>query len=127
MKTLNVPSVLTHNGTITVSNSKTKQHRTFKIKTVKNGPLKGKRVLSMLIGPDNENDFIGIAFVTDFDIVVWKKYHNTQFEKCARVLLKLEKFELDVHFSTRCRVCNKTLTTPESIESGIGPICEGRV
>lgn len=30
-----------------------------------------------------------------------------------------------VQFSKRCRICNRRLTTPESIRLGIGPICAG--
>ena len=33
---------------------------------------------------------------------------------------------IEYQFASTCRVCNRKLTTPESIESGIGPICGGR-
>lgn len=117
-------SVLTHNGEITLTNPKTGNHRTFKIETVKDGPLAGKRILSMLIGPDNTKDYLGIAFVELSGIYVWKKHRNTLYEETAKCLLKIEKLGLISQFSTRCRVCDRKLTTPRSISLGIGPICE---
>lgn len=119
-------SVLTHNGEITLTNPKTGNHRTLKIKTVKNGNLKGKRILSLLIGSDNNHDYLPIGFVGDSGIYVWRKYQNSQYDKIAQCLLKIEKLGLISQFSTTCRVCNKLLTTPESISSGIGPKCGGR-
>jgi hypothetical protein len=122
---LTVPSVLTHNGIFTVYNPKTGNHRTFQIKTVKNGGLKGKRIISMLIGPDNTSDYLPIAFVTNYEIIPFKKYKGTQYEKLVNVLLNVEKFGMEVKASTKCRVCNRRLTTFESISSGIGKRCAG--
>lgn len=34
--------------------------------------------------------------------------------------------ELDVYHEGRCGKCGRRLTTPESIESGLGPVCGGR-
>ena len=123
---LTVPSVLTHNGVFTVYNPKTESHRTFQIKTVKNGGLKGKRIVSMLIGPDNTSDYLPIAFVTSYEIIPFKKYKGTQYEKLVKVLLNIEKFGMEVKASTKCRVCNRRLTTFKSISSGIGEVCASK-
>ena len=42
-------AIATHNGEITVHNTKTGGHRTFAIKTARRGGLKGKRILSVLV------------------------------------------------------------------------------
>jgi hypothetical protein len=120
-------SVLTHNGIFTVFNPKTGQHRTFQIKTVKKGGLKGKRIVSMLVGPNNESDYLPIAFVTNIGIFPFNKYKNTKFEKLVNVLLNIEKFGMEVKASTKCRVCNRRLTTNESIINGIGEICRKNI
>lgn len=39
-----------HNGYITIHNTNTGNHRTFRIETVKGGALDGKRIVSLLIG-----------------------------------------------------------------------------
>ena len=118
-------NVLSHNGIITISNPKTGNHRTFRIKTVKSGKLEGKRILSMLIGPNNEQDYLGIGFVGDDGIYIWNKYKNTMYEKTAKCLLKIEELGLISQFATKCRVCNRKLTRPDSILSGIGSKCAG--
>jgi Family of unknown function (DUF6011) len=123
-------TVATHNGTWTLTSPKTGEHRTFKISTVQKGNLEGKRVISMLIGQDNENDYLGFGFVReDGTIGVWRKHQGTQFEKFAD-LFDRETYwrNRGVEFlaDTRCRCCNRKLTDPISIETGIGPICAGR-
>lgn len=120
-----MPSVLTHNGIFTVYNPNTNQHRTFQIKTVKKGGLKGKRIISMLVGPNNESDYLPITFVTNIGIFPFKKYENTKFEKCVKVLLNTEKFGMEVKASTKCRVCNRRLTDNLSLKLGVGPVCRG--
>lgn len=117
-------SVLTHNGIITLENPQTGNHRTFKIKAVKNGPLAGKRIVSMLIGPNNEEDYLGIAFVDENGIHVWNKHKGTVYEKTVKCLLEIQKRGLVEHFETKCRRCNRTLTTVRSIKLGVGPECE---
>lgn len=120
-------NVLTHNGIVTLQNPKTGNHRTFKIHTVKKGALKGKRIISMLIGPNNEEDYLGIAFVDDSGIHVWNKHKNSLYEKTVKCLLKIEAMGLVAQFSGKCRVCNRKLTRPSSISSGIGEKCAGLI
>jgi hypothetical protein len=119
-------NIATHNGTWTVVSLKTGDHRTFKISTwtkKENTP----RVVSLLVGSDNESDYQSFGFVNLNGIYVWKKYRGTKFEQYARMLEKLpqhiENQLVDVHHEGRCRMCNRKLTTPESIENGIGPVC----
>lgn len=120
-------NIFSHNGIVTVKNPVTGNHRTFRIHTVKKGNLTGKRILSILIGPDNENDYLPIAFVGDKAIHIWKKYQLSQYERVALSLLKIEKFGFEVNFDGKCRVCNRTLTTPDSVELGIGPECRKKI
>lgn len=116
-------NVLTHNGEITLTNPKTGGHRTFRIKTCKQGNLEGKRILSMLIGQNNENDYLGIGFVTDEGIQIWRKHQGSLYEKAAKCLLRIEELGLIQNFEGKCRRCNRKLTVLESVQSGIGPEC----
>ena len=123
--------IKTHNGTITAE-SCTGEHRTFRIKTqakdAKFAP--GQRILSLLIGQDNVSDFKSFAFVRDDRICVWKKFRGTKFETLAKVVQDqdyfVQKFGFVYHSEGACRVCNRKLTTPDSVSSGIGPICATR-
>lgn len=127
-------NIATHNGFVTVKSARTGDHRTFRIATqaddAKFAP--GRRVVSLLTGPDNETDYRGFGFLDAapdgrVKITVWKKCRGGQFEALAEMLENLPAHEaagqVSVNFDARCRRCNRTLTTPESVASGIGPVC----
>lgn len=133
------------NGTYTIENTKTGNHRTFSIKTqsadAKFAP--GSRVVALLTGPDNTADYQPFAFVTTDGLTVWKKkrgsfpvgggaYQYSAWEYYAMMLLDLvergqvsvwSKRGYAVRASTVCIQCNRKLTTPDSIKCGIGPDC----
>jgi hypothetical protein len=130
------------NGTYTVENVNTGNHRTFEIKTRPRDSnfAPGKRVVALLNGPDNEKDYIGFAFMGDDGITVWRSKRGTAegpslFDKYARLLWALTtegencgfyKQGFRLHSEGRCIRCNRKLTVPESIKTGIGPVCAGR-
>lgn len=118
-------SVLTHNGIITLENPQTGNHRTFKIRTVTKGKYAGQRKIYLLIGPDNQTDYKNIGFIkNDGTFYIWNEHRGTKYEKTVNCLLEIEKRGLIVHFETKCRRCNRTLSTPKSCLLGIGPECE---
>ena len=128
-----VESIVSHNGKITVSNPESGNHRTFRVNTQKDDArfAPGERIVGLLNGPNNESDYQSFGFVKpDGRINVWRKFQGTMFERYARMLMNLEheteKFGLVVQWSATCRRCNRELTTPESIASGIGPICRDK-
>lgn len=141
-----------HNGTYTVRGKK--GHRTFRVETVTSGDLRGKRIISMLVGFDNVADFLDLAFWDDEaeTATVWRKHRpggshgnirafhyplrGSSIEKAVAIFIDLavthlapergsywrqEGYELLVEGT--CVRCNRPLTTPESIEAGIGPVC----
>lgn len=129
--------IVRYNGTLTVTNPATGQHRTFRIKTVMKGQLKGLRVLQLLIGPDNQSDYKGFAFVQPSGrVTVWTSCKGREengvktqsvFEQLAMIVERSAWYAqhrgLEYQYSVLCRRCNRELTDPESIASGIGPIC----
>lgn len=50
-----------HNGTYTVEHPK-HGHFTVKVHTAAGGDLAGRRIISLLTGPDNAQDYSGVAF-----------------------------------------------------------------
>jgi len=127
------------NGIYTIKSSKTGDHRTFKISTQSEKAefAPGKRVVSLFTGSDNTADehYTGFAFIDDNGIAVWtKKQADGLWTKYADMLWTLA---LDGAFSPwadkgytimgegRCIRCNRLLTEPNSIKTGIGPICAG--
>jgi len=111
----------THNGTFTITNKATQTRRTFRVRTVTNADsyLFGKRIISL-------ND-VGFGFVSASGVSCWRNYKKTEYEKYAFFLNHADAFEavdeISVIMSGTCRMCNRKLTVPESIESGIGPVC----
>lgn len=106
-------------------------HRTFRIftkkETAKFAP--GQRIVAMLIGPNNDSfsNYESFAFCDDNGIRVWKSFKGKKQAEYAELLWMLatgceaDGYELLV--SRRCLRCNRTLTTVQSIEAGIGPEC----
>lgn len=136
MVTLNELVSKIFNGTYTIENRVTGEHRTFKIRTQKEDAsfAPGKRILSLLTGNDNEHSYTGFAFVNEDGIAVWRSKQGGDFDVFARMVWSLA---LDGGFSSyadrytllvsgSCIRCNRKLTTPASIKSGIGPVCDGR-
>lgn len=125
-------SLLTHNGKFTVKSLRTGEHWTFQVRTQPDDAdfAPGKRVLSLLTGPDNTNDYKGFAFVEEGGVKLWSRCDTELYRKYAAMLEKLHEHaaegRAEVFVSCSCRVCNRTLTTPESVQSGIGPVCAGR-
>lgn len=126
-------NLATHNGTITIENPATRQHRTFSIRTqpedAKFAP--GQRIVALLTGPCNESDYQGFGFVAeDGTVLVWRSKRGGDFEKFADMLANpvswMTRTGVNYLFEGRCIRCNRKLTTPESIRTGIGPVCAGR-
>jgi len=132
------------NGRYTVVNRSTGEHRTFQIETqpadAKFAP--GQRVLGLLNGPNNEVDYEGFAFVDEAGIHVWHRKEAqdparwSAYEVYADMLWSLAIENVYSPWAVkgyalleegRCARCNRTLTTPRSLETGYGPWCEGMV
>lgn len=129
-------TIFTHNGEITMHNPETGNHRTIRIRTQPQDATfaPGQRIAYLLNGHDNERDYLPFAFVKDTGkVIVWRRYRGqdtpSQYERLALMIADPARYEakgVQYLFSSTCRRCNRTLTTPQSIENGIGPVCEGR-
>ena len=131
------------NGRFTIVNRQTGEHRTFRIETQPADAAfaPGKRVLGLLTGPENEADYEGFGFVDDDGIRVWAKKreappgHHSAFEVMAAMLWSLAVENVYSPWAARgyalleegrCVRCGRVLTEPESLRTGIGPVCAGR-
>lgn len=123
-----------HNGYLTITNPVTGNHRTFRIRTqpadARFAP--GERVVGLLTGPDNTEDYQGFGFVQpDGSIRVWRSKRGdgapSEWERFADLIARRVEYEgrLVYQESRRCLRCNRELTDPTSIELGIGPVCRG--
>lgn len=127
---------LAGNAILTLESLRTGAHFTYKIRESK--PAEGSTAskapvhfVSLLNGPDNTNDFMYIGLIKpsgEFtltaksraganaaSVVAFKYFWSLQGEAFPAQLV--------VHHENRCGRCNRTLTVPESITSGLGPEC----
>ena len=138
------------NGTYTITNE-AGEHRTVRVKTQKEDAkfAPGERIVQLLTGRDNENDYTGFGFVKDDKVNVWRsKQGNGKMSafdwlayllpKAAQALVGSEGVEVEgnieaagrkynVLLSKSCLRCNRKLTTPESIRRGYGEECASRL
>lgn len=113
----------------TLESKQTGRRYTYKITKSKTGDY---YFANLMFGNNNETDYRYIGLLTEDGLVVTKGSHHPNdsypvnalnyFMKCTKV----DSFppSLGIYHSTRCCHCGKLLTTPESIEKGIGPECE---
>jgi len=131
------PASRIFNGFYTIE-SPSGEHRTFRIwtQTADAKFAAGKRVVGLLTGPNNQSDYEGFAFVDDFGITVWRSKRGTEepsfFERVAAVLWSMATegedskwvgLGMSLLLDSRCLRCNRPLTAPLSIRTGIGPDC----
>ncbi len=122
------------NAIITISSLKTGQYYTFKVSA--NTDNEEMFFVNLLSGPDNGSDFTYLGI-----IIRGKGYKNTKASKLSldskpitaiRYLLWCITrgnlpAELEVRHEGKCGRCGRKLTTPESIDLGLGPVCLEKV
>ena len=121
--------VFAGNSLFTVANEESGNHVTFKVKKHKE-----KELWFVTTRDVHSFEFIGTCFENKKYVHSKKstlEFTDTKVKVFYWFLTKFfhnqEKYPMvKVYHHGRCGACNKKLTTPESIKSGIGPVCEGR-
>jgi len=124
-------------ATFTLESSQTGKHYTFRSTRLKNdgGPV--LMFISLLVAPD-DYQYLGTIFVEHHGAFTYKETKkspvNPKVHAVMRFLMGNLNFDTDMesrglifrHEGT-CAVCNRPLTTPESIDIGIGPVCREKM
>lgn len=122
---------------MTLESKTTGRWFTYKIKKSKkdeNSPF----FVSVLTGNDNESSYTYMGTIFKGEKL---KFTLTKNSKIGESALSYKAFnfffkllmnnriheEMSIYHLGLCSVCHKKLTTPASLKSGIGPVCEGRV
>jgi hypothetical protein len=123
---------LAGNATLTISSLRTGARFTYKVRQAKdkeNGLVKpGMYFVSLLSGPDNENDYACLGMIRN------GRFTLTKASKAGAEALSVKAFEffmrmpvlhpqIEIRHEGHCGRCGRTLTVPESIDLGIGPEC----
>lgn len=92
--------------------------------------LPGHLTLGFLSGTDNESSYTGFGHITPQGAFkLWKKHsERTELVEAVRVLVGDPKAASQAfgRKAKRCGLCNRKLSTPESLDMGIGPDCAGK-
>ncbi len=129
------------NAIITLVSKATGQRYTFKISRAEdNGSSSRPYFVALLTNPDNNSGYTYLGLVPSDGLHAYSALLLTKASKLKngstpvrafRYFLscldkgKLEK--LEVWHEGKCGRCGRRLTVPESIASGLGPVCAGMV
>lgn len=136
----------TPDNLFTVINTKTGKRFTFRTAAPKNEEGPAWMFVEVLTGTNNETDYeyIGSVYKTRTNADEPPKpgpfYHSPKSRITAdalsvqsfawlwrhRLVLGEEHPNVIVHHSGKCHCCGRSLTTPESLARGIGPICAAK-
>lgn len=109
-----------------------KTYRTLRVKTPPDHftVKPGTQLIEFLNGPDNGSDYAGFAFLAGRRVSIWSRFKTADALRQAADRLVADPMTAAREYvkrSNRCFVCNRPLTTPESIDRGIGPICAEQI
>jgi len=125
------PYILGGNATITVVSKESGTRFTYRIRAKEVDNDRTLHFVSVLRGPENTSDytFLGTVFPDG-------NYRHGSRSKVAAdapsakafawLWTHLDSDKIEIWHSGACSRCGRKLTTPESIERGLGPVCAGR-
>lgn len=120
-------------ATFTLHNRETGNRFTFRVERAPDRDLNQLFFVAVLNGPDNQRDYAYLGTAT----ARWGYRHgqkskiaaDAQSARTAGWLFRHLRFgaplppQVDFHHEGTCGRCGRPLTTPESVERGLGPVC----
>lgn len=129
--------ILAGNARVTLVSRRTGARFTFRVRVSRDNPL--IHFVAVMNGPNNEEDFayLGTIFSQPQGTRTYRHGMKSRIASTApsavafawafgKLARGTSPEELEVHHEGRCGRCGRVLTTPESISTGIGPVCGGR-
>jgi len=118
--------------TFTIKNTERNTHVTFRVRRPKGFKT---LLLDAMVGSDNED---GFEYVGSMNRGLWIKGKAGVSNKAATIrsaimwsMSRVKSNSLPsgvvFHHSGDCACCGRTLTNPDSLATGIGPVCSGRL
>ena len=124
--------ILGGNATFTVTSLKTGTRFTFKVRKPSD---EAPHFVSLMNGPDNESNYAYLGTIFgDLNYRHGRKSRVTPDATSAKAFNWLWNHRNDSDLDTKiefrhagkCCCCGRKLTEPESIDTGIGPICRAK-
>ena len=122
--------VLAGNSTFTILNSQTGNRFTYKVRKAKENDI---YFVSVLTGSDNNNNYTFIGYIKNNYFNHSKKSRiseeSTSFKAFSWLFRNITNIPsvVEVWHEGKCGRCGRTLTTPESVQRGLGPECSSLV
>lgn len=124
-----LPYLTAGRAVATFQSKRTGTRLTFRL--VRDGD--GKILVDLLRGPDNSSDYTPLAAVVGDTVRPVRLEQATipAFRAFAWTWRQLETQspkldQVEVWHSGRCGKCGRLLTVPESVRTGLGPVCAGK-
>jgi hypothetical protein len=117
--------VLAGKATVTIRSTKTGQRFTYRVK--KSDGDRPVYFVSLLNGADNTDNYAYVGTIFDNGFRVTRKSRVApdapSVVAFAFFSTHMEDARIEVWHEGACGRCGRVLTVPESIESGLGPVC----
>ena len=128
--------IVAGNATVTLKSLTTGNRFTYKVTKVKDSS--GMFFVGLMNGPDNENSYQYIGFIKEH--FAGPRFTHGRKSRVGHDAPSVRAFDwvwkklvqgsmpaqLQIWHEGRCGRCNRKLTVPESIKTGMGPECAGR-
>ncbi len=128
--------MLAGDATFTLVSSKTGMRFTYRVTAPrKDGKLDTDaevRFVKLLCGNDNENDFHYFGIIRNGHFEHAQRKTRISVEAPGALAFRwfasnVESSAVEFFHEGRCGRCHRKLTVPESVASGLGPECAGRI
>lgn len=114
------------------------EYYTYRVNAIEGDDKRVRYFVGLLTGPDNTSDYtyLGVLNIYDGVVVLTNASKYSKESKPYRVINWLVGLiwadrDLPAGYSMkhigRCAACGRPLTTPESLESGFGPVCREKI
>lgn len=117
-------------ATVTIVSAKSGQRFTYEIRKREIRENQFVHFVSVLNGPDNNSHYLYIGMIGErgFSLTPKSKVSKDapSFIAFDWISKNWESDRMEVWHEGSCGVCGRKLTVPESIATGIGPVCAGR-
>jgi hypothetical protein len=130
--------ILAGKALFTFVSKKTEKHFTYKVEKLDDTFKQMEDghelwIVKKLTGPDNDSNYRIIGTIWRHPDGKWgykDKYNEKVFDYFLTIVYGNNKHlrnRIEFYHAGFCCKCGRTLTTPESIEAGVGPVCRGKI
>lgn len=120
---------------VTLQSAKTGTRYTYKVSKAeeKEGQAaqQPRYFVSLLTGPENTSDYTYLGMVSNGELRLTHAsklpIESAPVKAMQFALAHPEAPELEIFHEGRCGRCGRVLTVPESVETGFGPECAGKL